>query len=131
MAAELHPVAMARPLFILKKERPRGEVLERERATVERERNGGEVGLAGVVSDEAGRRRGKAEALGRSSSPWSTRRARRERIDGLGWIEGKQRLAVVGWIGSGGNEAGWWKDPEGDLVEWRRRLGGWDISPQI
>ena len=56
MAAELHPVAMARPLFILKKERPRGEVLERERATVERERNGGEVGLAGVVSDAASRR---------------------------------------------------------------------------
>lgn len=58
MAAELHPVAMARPLFVLKNERPRGEVLERERATIERERNGGEVGLAGVVSDEAGRRRG-------------------------------------------------------------------------
>ena len=40
---------------------------------------------------------------------------------GWRWLAGLDR----------GKEAGWWKDPEGDLEEWRRRLGGWDISPQI
>ena len=81
-----------------------------------------------MVSDEAGRRRGKAEALERSSSPWSMRRARTERINGLGWIKGKQRLALVGWIGSGEKKLVGGRIPRGI---WWNGGGGWEDGTSL
>ena len=82
MAAELHPVAMARPLFVLKNERPRGEVLERERKSNGRERMGGEVGLFRRCSDGIrSPEEGGSEAAG--SSRRSSRRRRQGRSGGM------------------------------------------------
>ena len=54
--------------------------------------------MASSVLEHAGGRRGKAEALGRSSSPWSTRRAK------TSWIEGRPRVESGWWDWIGGNE---------------------------
>ena len=127
MAAELHPVAMARPLFVLKKERPRGEVLERERVMVEREMEARSSWQGWSPTRPAGDKI-RWRRSGGACLPGRRRRARRERIDGLGWIEGKQRLALVGWIGSGEKKLVGGRIPRGI---WWNGGGGWEDGTSL
>ena len=96
----LHSVAMVRSLFVLKNERPRGEVLESERATVEREREARSACSAVLRRDPVagdGRRRSSEVEGGSASGDWPWARGTATRL-GSGGLRARLLGEAGAWI---------------------------------